>query len=118
MEKLYSVRINRKDGNSKFVLFCDNHWYEVRTNNVPNYTMERAIEVTEQLKNHYCYNLDIVDGDGNVVKHVAWVKEKHNPFNAIEKATSIVTSNGEKKCVFSLNTKSLLNVSKKFGGLK
>lgn len=117
MEKLYSVRINRKNGNSKFVLFCDDHWYEVRTNNVPNYTMERAIEVTEQLKNHYCYNLDIVDKDGNVVKHVAWIKEKHKPHD-VNHATTIVTDKGQKKCVFSLNTKSLLKVSKKFGGLK
>ena len=68
MEQLYSVR--KKSG--RYIVWCDECWYETADYPYPYFTKERAEQIVEQMKKHYCYDAYIEDKDGNaIVKEAA-----------------------------------------------
>ncbi len=62
MEKMYSVKTAR---NGRYIVWCDEHWYETMPAPNPVYTKEEAEAIVKQLKNHYVYTAFLVDEDGN-----------------------------------------------------
>lgn len=79
MEKLYSVKL---PSTGKYILWCDECWYE--TTPVPNcnFTEEQAKAIVKQLRNHYTYNAIVVDKDGVELAKPAAV----NPMTTVKKS--------------------------------
>ena len=97
--ELYAVKIIKT---GKYILWCDECWYETTTDSTPKYSYDRAREITEQMKTHYCYDLDIVSNDGKVenVCHLASLRRKKAIKAALE---SQQAETGAKKKFFSMN---------------
>lgn len=113
MEELYIVRVNYKSGKHRYIEWCDECWYGTTPiKPMPKFTLEQAHTVCEQMKNHYSYNLDIINEDEVIIEHVNWLmpKSKVNPKTDEQPKE-------KKKSFFSLN-KGMLKNSKRFGRLK
>lgn len=111
--KLYIVRVNYKGAKSRYIEWCDEHWY--RTTHIrplPKYTLEQAKAVCEQMRDHYSYNMDILDENDVVVEHINWLQSKKQLKTVQTNETAPV-----KRSFFSLN-KGLLKNSKLFGRFK
>ena len=62
MDKMYSVKL---PSTGKYILWCDEHWYETTPEPYPFFTKEQAEGIVKQLRNHYTYNAVVVDAEGN-----------------------------------------------------
>lgn len=62
---MYSVKIyNKKTNTSRYILWCDERWYETCSFDNRIFTYEQAKTVVEQMKNHYQYHVSIVGDNG------------------------------------------------------
>lgn len=52
----------------KFIVWCDDCWYETSAEPSYTFTEDKAKEIVEKLKNHYVYQSSIVDERGNETK--------------------------------------------------
>jgi DNA-directed RNA polymerase subunit H (RpoH/RPB5) len=121
----YTVRTNRS---GRYIQFCDDCWYDTTSFPLHKFTMEEAEKITEQMKHHYSYDLDIIDENDTVVKSVKWISGKVTPikFNkAVEKTcteepkTEIKTSIPmPKKEISQEKKKQMLKMFKRFGPSK
>lgn len=90
--------------------------------------MDEAEKITEQMKHHYNYDLDIIDENDTVVKNIKWISGKAMPikFNkAVEKMcteepkTEVKTSTSIPKKEVSQEKKiQMLKMLNKFGYIK
>lgn len=111
--ELYVVRVNYKGGKSRYIEWCDEHWYGTTPiRPLPKYTLEQAKTVCEQMRDHYSYNMDILGENDVIVEHINWLQSKKPSKPVQTNETAPV-----KKSFFSLN-KGLLKNSKRFGRLK
>lgn len=63
-EKLYSIKINKT---GRYVLYCDEHWYETSSEELRIYTKSECERIKEQMKSHYVYGLTISDGTETIL---------------------------------------------------
>ena len=78
MENLYSVKC---PNTGRYIVWCDEHWYETDKEPVTIFEKEKAEAIVKQLRNHYIYNAVVVDADGNELA----AKEPENPMKQEEK---------------------------------
>lgn len=67
----------RKDG--RYIQFCDDRWYDAVPWPLHKFTMDEAHRIAEQMKNHYCYVIEIIDQNNVVVEKINWLKVKTVP---------------------------------------
>ena len=67
--ELYAVKIVKT---GKYILWCDECWYETTTDSTPKYSYDRAREITEQMKD---YNTTILQLTNQVAELTAKVDE-------------------------------------------
>lgn len=76
MEKMYSVKC---PNTGKYIVWCDECWYETTTFPNPIYTKEQAEAIVKQMRNHYVYNAVLVDSNGKEL-----VEKLPNPMKEAE----------------------------------
>lgn len=59
MENLYSIK-NVKT--NRYIIHCDENWYEATENEVRLFTKEQAEAIAKQMRSHYVYNIVISNG--------------------------------------------------------
>lgn len=91
----YTVRINYKSGNHRFVKWCDEQWFE--TTHKPNYTlsMHQAEQICFLMGKHYVKNMSILGTDGST-KEMGWANRNNRKPTMVEKEKV-------RKNLFSLN---------------
>ena len=115
----YAVRINYRQGGSRYVKWCDNYWHETSNNPHTYYELEEARDVMYKLRDHYCYNLDLVDENGKLIENVNWVKKVTTTYDDTIAPNKYqpMKPKAEKK-MFKLNSSILSKGLKKFGNKK
>lgn len=74
---MYAIKINKS---GRFVVWCDEHWYETESEPVYIFTKERAEQIAKQLKEHYVYAVTLMERDGE--SYVINALAKENPMKA------------------------------------
>ena len=64
----------KKDG--RYIQFCDDCWYDGVPYPLYKFTLEEAHRIAGQMKNHYCYVIEIIGEDGVVAEKINWIKMK------------------------------------------
>lgn len=64
MNNTYSVKL---PSSGRYILWCDEHWYETTPEPYPFFEKEQAETIVKQLRNHYTYNAVVVDAQGNEI---------------------------------------------------
>ena len=67
----------KKDG--RYIQFCDDCCYDGFPYPLYKFTLEEAHRIAEQMKNHYCYVIEIIGEDGVVAEKINWIKMKTTP---------------------------------------
>ena len=62
----------KKDG--RYIQFCDDCWYDGVPYPLYKFTLEEAHRIAGQMKNHYCYVIEIIGEDGVVAEKINWIK--------------------------------------------
>ena len=91
----YAVKITKS---GSYISYCDKCWYETAGKEpLYLYSHDRALEIAEQMKSHYTYNLTIVGEDGSteIINHLC----KKNPMVEPETQTTV------KKCLTKIRVK-------------
>ena len=70
----------KKDG--RYIQFCDDCCYDGFPYPLYKFTLEEAHRIAEQMKNHYCYVIEIIGEDGVVAEKINWLKMK--TFNYVK----------------------------------
>ena len=70
----------KKDG--RYIQFCDDCCYDGFPYPLYKFTLEEAHCIAEQMKNHYCYVIEIIGEDGVVAEKINWLKMK--TFNYVK----------------------------------
>lgn len=70
----------KKDG--RYIQFCDDCCYDGFPYPLYKFTLEEAHRIAEQMKNHYCYVIEIIGEDGVVAEKINWIKMK--TFNYVK----------------------------------
>ena len=70
----------KKDG--RYIQFCDDCCYDGFPYPLYKSTLEEAHRIAEQMKNHYCYVIEIIGEDGVVAEKINWLKMK--TFNYVK----------------------------------
>lgn len=70
----------KKDG--RYIQFCDDCCYDGFPYPLYKFTLEEAHRIAEQMKNHYCYVIEIIGEDGIVAEKINWLKMK--TFNYVK----------------------------------
>ena len=70
----------KKDG--RYIQFCDDCCYDGFPYPRYKFTLEEAHRIAEQMKNHYCYVIEIIGEDGVVAEKINWLKMK--TFNYVK----------------------------------
>lgn len=83
MEKLYSIK-NKKTG--RYVIHCDENWYEATENEVHLFTKEQAEAIAKQLREHYVYHVIISNGD----ETYEYGKKIPEPVKTLKKSIGII----------------------------
>lgn len=61
---MFAVKIIKS---GRYIQYCDNCWYETfGAEPLYTFTLERAHEIVNQMKNHYVYQMSIEGEDGSV----------------------------------------------------
>ena len=58
----------KKDG--RYIQFCDDCCYDGFPYPLYKFTLEEAHRIAEQMKNHYCYVIEIIGEDGVVAEKI------------------------------------------------
>lgn len=72
------ARQNERKG-GRYVQFCDDRWYDGVPWPLYRFTMDEAHRIAEQMKNHYCYVIEIIDQNNVVVEKINWLNVKTVP---------------------------------------
>ena len=70
----------KKDG--RYIQFCDDCCYDGFPYPLYKFTLEEAHRIAEQMKNNYCYVIEIIGEDGVVAEKINWLKMK--TFNYVK----------------------------------
>lgn len=77
MAEKFAIRTRRSTKYDwRYVSHCDNNWYETTTVPLYRFTSDEINEVTEQLKRHYQYYIEVVNQDNEVIEIVNWCNKK------------------------------------------
>lgn len=68
--------------NGRYIQFCDDCCYDGFPYPLYKFTLEEAHRIAEQMKNHYCYVIEIIGEDGVVAEKINWLKMK--TFNYVK----------------------------------
>ena len=68
-EKLYAIKIDRagrfdSSKKNRYILCCDDNWYETTNNPTPLFTYNQARDIAKMLPNHYVYIVTLIDSNG------------------------------------------------------
>lgn len=98
-EVKYTVRINYKSGNHRFVKWCDEHWFESTHEPVYIFSEQQAEQICFLMGKHYIKDLTILGTDGSEQAMGLANRKKNKQVSAPKEEV--------KKSIFSLN-KSML----------
>jgi hypothetical protein len=74
--------VNIKISDNKYVDWCDNFWYGTTKNDIKKFSKEEALEIVNQLCNHYVYKVILTDDNGEVLNFVKGKEVSFTPdFN-------------------------------------
>lgn len=91
----------KKDG--RYIQFCDDCCYDGFPYPLYKFTLEEAHRIAEQMKNHYCYVIEIIGEDGVVAEKINWLKMK--TFNYVKNPKpATVTVNAPSAEIASVQT--------------
>lgn len=74
--ELYSIRLTNRPSNRCYVNWCNERWYSTDGDPSPHFTDSMADSIIENLKNHYCYRVQKIDSNGNVVKTINHITKR------------------------------------------
>ena len=60
MNDLYSVKVT---ATGRYIIHCDDCWYETSAAEMRIYSKERAEEIAKQMRHHYVYKVTISNGE-------------------------------------------------------
>lgn len=88
---MYAIRITKTN---RYITYCDDCWYEASATPIYMFTKEQAEKIANTMKNHYVYEMEIfnAEGDSFIINHL---RKKTNPM--VEATT--------KKSLFKISTK-------------
>jgi len=64
--KKYALKLLFKGGTEKYVLWCDEHWYDVTVDPTPRFTQAEVYKMANMMKDHYVYKMDVISETGAV----------------------------------------------------
>ena len=105
---MYAVKIVKT---GRYINWFNAQWYDTTANDTPKFTYDEAKKVTEQMKNHYCYDMDIVGEDGSI-ENVCHLKSLRRA-KAIKRAMQKQAEQPATKSLFKVNSGMLSNVKLK-----
>ena len=71
----YAVLAKQNENtDGRYIQFCDDCWYDGVSYPLYKFTLEEAIRIAGQMKNHYCYVIEIIGEDGVVAEKINWIK--------------------------------------------
>ena len=80
----------KKDG--RYIQFCDDCCYDGFPYPLYKFTLEEAHRIAEQMKNHYCYVIEIIGEDGVVAEKINWLKMKTFNYVKTPKPTTVTVN--------------------------
>lgn len=84
-EKRYAVQIVKS---GRFVEWCDEHWFGAVYYPLYKYALKEAVHICVLMQNHYTYQLNILDENARVVKHIDWIQRHRLSREQRKKAES------------------------------
>lgn len=63
---MYALKVLFKGGTEKYVLWCDEHWYDVTGDPTPRFSQVEVYRIANMMKEHYVYKMDVISEKGHV----------------------------------------------------
>jgi hypothetical protein len=84
---LYCIGLGKpEDTYHRYILNCDDHWYEASTFKSFNFTKEDVERIIQQLKKHFQSKVFVLDMNGNIVL------DTNTNKNALTEASAVKAS--------------------------